>query len=582
MTSSSLTNDNKDSTSWVWQSEDSYQKSISASHPQVNQIKEEENARERVNFPTMKFMTILLLGIVFWMGVAVTGTKHEGRHDKYGLSYDTVEKWKKPAFPPEFIWGAATSAFQIEGGASEGGRGPSIWDVWCVESTDNCNGDTGDVSDDHYHHWRDDVELMKNMGLKAYRFSISWSRILPNGTADFTGDDDSGVDGINFEGIKFYNDLIDALISAGIEPFVTLHHWDLPQSLQDRYGGWINSSVIQDFADYARICFHYFGDRVKYWITINEGWTVAIHGYEEGSNAPGLMGEDVGGTGKPYTVGHHLLLAHARAVKVFREEGYSQKFDKHGDRSLIGLSNSGDFRFPLDPANPDDIEAATRAMEFQLGWMTDPIWHGEYPASMRERLGSRLPQFSPKDLKELIGSADFLGLNHYSSAIASKPTSPPTYGGYWAEQYVTLSSIPSWKKTFMGWNIAPEGGREMLLWIDKRYNHPLIFVTENGMAAYEPDMEHSLHDFDRVEYLQGYISGFGEAIARGVNLAGYFAWSLMDNFEWQYGSKRRFGLVHVNYTTLVRTPKASAQWYTENIAHNGEAMLVNDHEFEKN
>ncbi len=355
---------------WAWQPEvDSYQKSIDASYPEVHQTNEEENARERTEFLTTKFLSISLIGIVFLMGIAVTGTHNGRRCDKYGIAYDSFIKGKKPAFPPDFIWGAATSAFQIEGGAFEGGRGPSIWDEWCVESTDNCNGDTGDISDDHYHQWRDDVELMKNMGLKAYRFSISWSRILPNGTADFTGDDDYIVDGINYEGIRFYNDLIDALINAGIQPFVTLYHWDLPQSLEDRYGGWMDPSVIQDFADYARICFHYFGDRVKYWITINEGWTVAIHGYEEGSNAPGLLGEDVGGTGKPYTVGHHLLLAHARAVKVFREEGYSRKFGKNKDRSLIGLSNSGDYRFPLNPANPDDIEAATRAMEFQLGWM---------------------------------------------------------------------------------------------------------------------------------------------------------------------------------------------------------------------
>ena len=287
-------------------------------------------------------------------------------------------------FPPDFIWGAATSSYQIEGGTNSGGRGPSIWENWCIESSDNCNGDTGEIGDDHYHLWREDIELMKSLGLKAYRFSISWSRILPEGTADYGGKKakhvlkshgSENIKGINYEGIKFYNDIINLLLEYDIEPFITLYHWDLPQSLQDRYGGWANRRIIEDFGDYARICYHYFGDRVRYWITINEGWTVAIHGYQEASNAPGFLGEDVGGNGKPYLVGHHLLLAHARAVEVFRKEGYSTLYER-GSRNefgRIGISNSGDYRFPLDPENEDDQEAATRAIEFQLGWMVSDI-----------------------------------------------------------------------------------------------------------------------------------------------------------------------------------------------------------------
>lgn len=494
-------------------------------------------------------------------------------------------------FPSNFFWGAATSAYQIEGGSTAGGRGPSIWDTWCVESSENCNGDTGDVADDHFHLWREDVRMMKNLGLKAYRFSISWSRILPEGTAVYTSSssggnaDDNATNnnsraiingGVNQEGIDFYNGIIDALLEADIEPFVTLYHWDLPQTLEDRYGGWADRSIVQDFGDYARICFDNFGDRVKYWITINEGWTTAIHGYEEGSNAPGYTGEDVGGTGKPYTVGHHLLLAHSRAVQVFRNEGYAKLYQrgssKDGEYGMIGISNSGDHRYPLDPQSEDDQEAATRSMEFQLGWMTDPIWLGDYPASMRKILGARLPEFTEDEVKNLIGSADFLGLNHYSSALASKPTKPPTYGGYWAEQLVTLSDDSSWEKTDMGWNVAPEGARDILLWIDRRYDHPLVFVTENGMAAYEPDMEHSINDGARKEYLEGYISGFGQALEQGVNLGGYFAWSLLDNFEWQYGFSKRFGIVHVNYTSLVRTLKSSAHFYRKVIETNGSIL----------
>lgn len=455
---------------------------------------------------------------------------------------------KYMSFPDDFVWGAATSAFQIEGGVADGGRGPSIWDEWCYENEDNCNGDTGDVADDHYHLWREDVQLMKQLGLKAYRFSISWSRILPDGT-----------DGnVNEEGVQFYSNLIDALLEAGIEPFLTLYHWDLPLALDNRYGGWLDRRIIDDFANYARVCFQAFGDRVRHWITINEAWTVAIHGYAEASNAPGRASLT-----EPYLVAHHVLLAHARAVKVFREEGFA------AGGGIIGIANSGDFRFPVDEEKEEDRRAATRAMEFQLGWVSDPIWLGKYPDSMRELLGDRLPQFTPEEVEELVGSADFIGLNHYSSMMASEPTAPPTYDGYWADMRVDLSDRQSWKKTNMGWNIAPDGAREIVKWVDARYSHPLIYITENGVSTYEPTLDYSVNDKDRRDFLKDYIRGFGEATEAGVNLGGYFAWSLMDNFEWQYGYSQRFGMVHVNYTTLERTPKLSAKWYRNTIECNG-------------
>lgn len=469
------------------------------------------------------------------------------------------------AFPKDFVWGAATSSYQIEGGTTDGGRGPSIWDTFCQESKDNCNGDLGNVTDDHYHHWKEDVQLMKELGLKAYRFSISWSRILPTGRVDFkTGDDDTNIEGVNYEGVDFYSNLIDELLKSNIVPFVTLYHWDLPQGLQDKYGGWEDREIIDDFANYARVCFHFFGDRVKHWITINEGWTVAIHGYEEASNAPGLLGKDVGGTGDPYLVGHHLLLAHATAVQVFRQEGYG-----NGGKSAIGISNSGDYRFPLHAESLEDQEAASRAIEFQLGWMTDPVYLGDYPMSMKRILDDRLPTFTPDEKNLITGSVDFLGLNHYSSALASTPLEPPQWAGYWADQYVTLSDDPSWKSSAMGWNIAPEGAKGILFWIAKRYNNPNVYVTENGVACHEANFEQSVHDSERIEYLAGYIRGFGEAMAEGVNLKGYFAWSLFDNFEWQYGLSKRFGIVFVNYTTLERTPKDSAKWYRRVIDGNG-------------
>ena len=480
--------------------------------------------------------TAAAIKVLFAVAIALIAAIHI-LHHHWGGNNVSAPSRSTAGFPPNFLWGAATSAYQIEGGTSDGGRGLSIWDTWCVQSSDNCNNETGNVSDDHYHLWKEDIKLMKSLGLKAYRFSISWSRILPNGTANYGGytaadalaANSTNIKGISYEGIRFYNDIIDTLLKNDIEPFITLYHWDLPQTLQDDYGGWENSTIITDFSDYARICYNSFSDRVKYWITINEGWTTAIHGYEEGSNAPGYLGEDIGGTGKPYLVGHHLLLAHARAVQVFKEEGYSTMYKRGGndDIGMIGISNCGDYRFPLDSTSEDDKEAAIRSMEFQLGWMTDPIWNGDYPQSMKDILGGRLPQFTEDEVLYVKGSADFLGLNHYSSALAT-PNPNPNYGGYWAEQLVALSDDPSWKKTEMGWNVAPEGAREILLWIDRRYNHPTVFITENGMAAHEPDFDYSIHDSARLEYMKGYIKGFGEALSQGVDLRGYFAWSLLD------------------------------------------------------
>ena len=476
-------------------------------------------------------------------------------------------------FPSDFLWGAATSSFQIEGAVAEGGRGPSIWDIFCRDSDLNCNGDLGTVTDDHYHRWREDVQLMKEIGLKAYRFSISWSRVLPSGKVDFKhADNDTNIEGVNYEGVEFYSKLIDELISSNIVPVITLYHWDLPQGLQDEYGGWEHRKIIDDFANYARVCFHFFGHRVKHWVTINEGWTVAIHGYEEASNAPGRLGKDYGGSGDPYLVGHHVLLAHAAAVKVFRQEGYQDD-----GKSMIGICNSGDFRFPLNPESIDDQEAANRAIEFQLGWMSDPIYLGDYPKSMRRILGDRLPTFTADEINQVKGSADFLGLNHYSSAIASKPAEPPKWAGYWADQFVTLSDDPSWNKTAMGWNIAPDGAKAILLWIANRYSNPDVFVTENGVACHDMDYDQAIHDTERIDYLAGYIKGFGEAMKEGkLNLKGYFAWSLFDNFEWQYGLSKRFGIIFVDYNTLERTMKDSAKWYSETvIGSNGNELFRN-------
>lgn len=344
--------------------------SIISEHTALLSSRKDVKFREKRKWTCYGLSFCVLLGAVVLLSTRSGLTSQSQANQSNELSADQGSS----AFPDDFIWGAATSAYQIEGGASEGGRGPSIWDTWCLESINNCNGDSGNVTDDHFHRWQEDIELMQSLGLKAYRFSISWSRILPTGKAEGSESGDprySKTKGINYDGIQFYNKIIDGLIAKGIEPFITLYHWDLPQSLQDEYGGWESEKIVKDFANYARICFQFFGDRVKYWITINEAWSVAIGGYEQGTKAPGFVSEAQGGVGKPYLVAHHLLLAHAQAVFNYRNEGYSNWYF-HGNSNVtgsIGISHSGDYRFPVDPLSKADEEAANRAMEFQIGWL---------------------------------------------------------------------------------------------------------------------------------------------------------------------------------------------------------------------
>lgn len=332
-------------------------------------------------------------------------------------------------FPDGFVWGAATSSYQIEGATLEGGRGQSIWDTFCERPDRIVDGSNGDVACDHYHRVHSDVQLIKNLGLKAYRFSIAWPRILPKGKG-----------GINPEGVAFYNRLIDELVKNDIEPWATLYHWDLPQSLQDEYGGWKSPNIVQDFGYYAATCFAAFGDRVKNWITLNESWTVAVQGYQDGTKAPGTLDSPENDV---YLVGHHLLLAHAKAYRIYKKDFASTQ------NGNVGISNCGDWRYPLNPESKDDQDAAERAMVFQYAWLTDPLVFGDYPQDMRNRLGERLPRFTRSEQTELMGSLDFMGLNHYSTLYASAKKEKSSYKGYWSDMDVELSSDPSWRKNFM-------------------------------------------------------------------------------------------------------------------------------------
>lgn len=453
-------------------------------------------------------------------------------------------------FPKDFVWGTATSAYQVEGGAASGGRGPSIWDEFCLQPGNIANGDSGLEACDHFHRFQEDVKLMADMGVGAYRFSISWSRIMPNGK----------LSSLNQQGVDFYNDLIDCCRSHGIEPWVTLYHWDLPQSLQVNHQGWMSEAVTDLFAEYANICFAQFGDRVKHWITVNEAWVVSILGHGQGVFAPGHTSNV-----EPYQVAHNLLLAHAKAVKVYRDQ-----FQAH-QGGIIGITNNCDWREPLSD-DPRDQSAAQRALEFFLGWFADPIYLGDYPQSMRERVGDRLPVLTAEQQELVQGSSDFFGLNHYTTMLVSEPkgemVEQDVYGngGLSEDQDIELSVNAKWEKTDMQWAVVPWGCRKLLEWIAARYANPALYITENGCAYSDELVDGKVNDQRRIDYYSGYLEECANAIDKGVNLKGYFAWSLLDNFEWAQGYQKRFGLHHVDFKTFTRTPKDSALWFARMLA----------------
>ena len=456
-------------------------------------------------------------------------------------------------FPEDFIWGTSASSYQIEGAHLKDGRGPCIWDTFSQIPGKIENGDTGNIAADHYHRYKEDVAMLAKIGIKHYNLSVSWSRVQPLGRGE-----------INPKGIQFYSDLIDELIKNDITPWIHLYHWDIPTALQLETDGFLNPDIADYFADYAEICFKNFGDRVKHWSTFNEPWVNSILCYGKGVMAPGRTSNT-----EPYIVGHNILRAHGKAVDVYRRK-YQKK-----QKGVIGIINNCDWREPFSDSQ-EDKDAAQRALEFFLGWFADPIFLGDYPEIMKKNIGDRLPKFTEEDIKLIKGSSDFFGLNHYSTSLAENADLTKEYeinvydnGGLFKDERVVLHADPSWKKTEMGWNVVPWGLRKLLNWVDKRYNHPEIFVTENGIATPDKVVNGAVDDQERIDYLNGYISEAHNAIQDGVDLKGYFVWSFIDNFEWALGYSKRFGLHYVDFKTGERIPKKSAHWLKKVMQNNG-------------
>lgn len=446
------------------------------------------------------------------------------------------------SFSKDFLWGASSAAYQIEGAWNEGGKGLNIWDVLSEKPGIMAHGESGKTASDHYHHWREDVAMMKEIGLKSYRFSISWSRILPEGCGK-----------INEKGIKFYSDLVDELIKAGITPLITLYHWDLPYSLYEK-GGWKNPDIVRWFSDYVRVVVEALSDRVEYWITINEPQMFVGLGYLIGAHAPFEKNDP----GQLIAVSHNVLKAHGAAVKTIRQ--YAKRIPK------IGMAPTGDVYLPRD-LSPESIEAAREksfgfnpyAFTMENAWWADPVFLGHYPQKAYELYPEEMKIVTEEDLKLISQPLDFYGFNAYNGTT----TYQEDQSGY------TEYGYQGSPKTECGWDVTPG----VLYWsprfLYERYKTPLL-ITENGMAGMDwVSLDGKVHDMQRIDFLHRYLLELKRAVEDGIPVLGYSCWSIMDNLEWNRGYDMRFGLIYVDYRTQKRTIKDSAYWYGNVIASNG-------------
>jgi len=423
-------------------------------------------------------------------------------------------------FPADFVWGAATAAYQIEGAVDEDGRGESIWDRFCATPGKVRAGDSGAVACDFYHRYPQDIELMRELGLAAFRFSIAWPRVMPNGRG-----------AVNASGLDFYDRLVDELLAADIQPFPTLYHWDLPQTLQDE-GGWTARSTAEAFVEYAEVVVQRLGDRVTHWTTHNEPWVAAWLGHSWGIHAPGHTSEQ-----EAVDAAHHLLLSHGWAVEAIRREVSDAQVG-----IVLNLEH-------VDPASdsPADADAARELDGRANRWFLDPIFRGSYPDDV-----ALSPPVQPGDLEAIAARIDFLGVNNYFRFVVREGPE--------------IVEVPGAQRTAMGWEVHPDSLHKLLVRVARDYAPPAMYITENG-AAFEDVRVHdgSVHDVERTEFLQGHTDAVARAIEDGAPIVGYFVWSFLDNFEWSFGYSRRFGIVYVDYVTQERVPKDSFHWYKQRI-----------------
>ena len=450
-------------------------------------------------------------------------------------------------FPTNFLWGAATAAYQVEGAAAEDGRGLSIWDTFSHTPGKTDNGDSGDVACDMYHRYPADIEMMHGLGIKGYRLSISWSRLFPNG------------DEVREErGFAFYDNLISNLLAQGITPYITLYHWDLPQALEDK-GGWRSRETVAAFGKYAAAVAAHFGDRVKHFAPINEPWCVAWLGHGLGVHAPGISDRATA-----FKVAHHTVIAHATAVNAMRAV--------RSDLKIGPVLNQANYPAD-DPSDPVQAHASAILDAVQNRWWMDAIFYGKYPEILVEEFGSEfLDAILPGDMELAQTPNDWLGINYYfDTRVGASDSAKTVEFDNSALLGLTIDSTPVGELTDMGWPITPQGLSGMLVRWHKEFGErlPQIFITENGCAYPDgPDQNGKINDQRRISYLDKHLNALLDAIAQGVNIGGYFQWSLLDNFEWSLGYQKRFGIVHVDYNTQKRTPKESAHWYSEVIKAN--------------
>ncbi len=445
---------------------------------------------------------------------------------------------KRVIFPDGFLWGAATSAYQIEGSPLADGAGPSIWQRFAHTPGMMANGDNGDIACDHYNRMESDVALMKKMGLKAYRFSIAWARVMPQGKG-----------AVNQKGLDFYARLVDTLISNGIEPLATLYHWDLPTALDDR-GGWLNPDIASWFADYATVMYKRLDGGVKKWATLNEPWVVTDGGYLHGVLAPGHRSKF-----EAPIASHHLLRSHGAAVKAYRAVG------KHE----IGIVVNIEPKYPAS-SSKDDAAAVSRADAYMNRQYLDPVFLGKYPDELKEIFGDAWPLWPQEDFDLIKQPIDYIGVNYYTRSVTKHN-----------EQNYPLKVSPVRQTatyTETGWEVFPQGLTDTLTWIRDRYKNPVVYITENGSAFYDPPVAENgvLDDPLRVSYQKKHLRAVADAIEQGCDIRGYMAWSFMDNLEWSLGFAKRFGIVHVDFATQTRTVKASGHHYSKVIATNGDSL----------